>query len=369
MKKLNFTLFLLLSLASRAAIFTVNNNPGGAMYSSLQGAIDAAAYGDTIYVHGSTTSYGDATIIGKKLTVIGPGMEPDVTPSFRATIGNLRILNIDDENSNGCVIMGLNFEGSLRSNTAYANPIVKNLKIVRNRFQNAKLVFDNGIGFISGHLVEGNFFLNSTIDVPSNNPILNCIFINNIMCRNNSNSYFLYGFANCSNVVFDHNVFYSNDNTNSPLFFSTINNVIFKNNVFSKLLNNVTPHNGGANIFNCSFLNNITFNCADNSPWLLGNNANLGGNITNQSPQMVSQTDINNAVGSSLLNFTIATGVANNAGTDGKDLGVLFDTNTYMNWTNGRNSRIPYIRTITINNTTVTQGGTLQLQLTTRRAN
>ena len=52
-----------LSLASFAKVITVNNNinsPG--QYTNLQQAIDSASAGDTIYVHGSATSYGNVNV-------------------------------------------------------------------------------------------------------------------------------------------------------------------------------------------------------------------------------------------------------------------------------------------------------------------
>jgi len=64
MKTLNL-LFLLFCVAHAFAqtTLTVDNSPNsGAMYQSVQAAIDASAVGDTIYIHPSPTSYGNITV-------------------------------------------------------------------------------------------------------------------------------------------------------------------------------------------------------------------------------------------------------------------------------------------------------------------
>lgn len=373
MKTSLFILLLSVAFTSKATILTVNNNPGGAQYTNLQNAINAASQGDTIYLHGSLTSYGDATVNDKKLVFIGPGIEPDVTPNLRASVGLLRIHNQNTTDCNGSVIMGLNILQALEITAGYGQPLVNYIKVIRNRFANSGLMLNGGPGYIVGNLVEGNFFLNSSVNVSGGQGISNCLFINNVFCqdntRNGNTHYILSGFDNTTNVVFDHNVFYNNGMPNVHLFFSKTKYVIFKNNIFSKLRNDWLPYNSSSEILECQFQNNLTFDCTNNTLWNLNDNIDSGGNIANQDPQMGSQTDINNGVGSSLLDFSIVSGVANNAGTDGKDLGVLFDTNTYMNWTNGRNSRLPYIKNMMLDNTTVTQGGTLHVQITTNRSN
>src|SRR5215212_790675 len=74
--------FLCLSLGfcmnMYATIRTVSNYPASlAQYSTIQAAVDASASGDSIYVHGSPTTYASFTITNKRLTVLGPGWAPD----------------------------------------------------------------------------------------------------------------------------------------------------------------------------------------------------------------------------------------------------------------------------------------------------
>lgn len=55
------------------AVWRVNNNEGTSPdFVTLQEAHDSADYGDTLYVEGSTTGYGDA-VITKQLAIFGPG--------------------------------------------------------------------------------------------------------------------------------------------------------------------------------------------------------------------------------------------------------------------------------------------------------
>jgi hypothetical protein len=70
-----------------------------------------------------------------------------------------------------------------------------------------------------------------------------------------------------------------------------------------------------------------------------------------------------------LLDFTIATGPANNTGSDGKDLGLLYDVSGSLNWANGRLSRLPYVYSLIISNPTISAGGSLNIQVEARKSN
>ena len=84
---------------------------------------------------------------------------------------------------------------------------------------------------------------------------------------------------------------------------------------------------------------------------------------------MAAGATANNGTSNPLLDFTIAAGPANNAGTDGKDLGLLYDATGSLNWTNSRNSRLPRIFSMTIANSTITPGGTLNINVEGRKSN
>lgn len=378
MKGFLFSFIFCAAISAQATIRTVNNNPAGlAQFSDLQSAINASASGDSIYVHGSVSSYGNVDVVDKKLTVIGPGMSPDKNgPLLTAMVNLLGFYNINTGNCDGSAIIGLHITGEARiSNNGSGNVgyPVNGVKVIRNKFTNAALVLYAGNGYGSIHMynlyVEGNYFENSTIASASTSYLFtNCTFVNNVFGRTNGFGGSISAMNNCTNVVFDHNLFYGDQATGNRLFDNYANGLTMKNNVFVNMITNNTHPNGSYNIFNVFFQNNITYNCTNNTPWNLGSNLDGGSNIANQDPQMVAQALVNSGTFSPLLDFTIATGPANNAASDGKDLGLLYEETSTMNWAYGRNSRLPYIHSMNVLNSNVPAGGTLNVQINARKA-
>jgi hypothetical protein len=179
--------------------------------------------------------------------------------------------------------------------------------------------------------------------------------------------------TNSVNVRFDHNLFTSNNNSGGASVFMFNNNcrfLTFSNNTFNQT-------NVGNNVSFSTFTNNITNNITLNSsnatsnatPWTVNSNVDGGGNLANTSPGMADQTLVNGASSSPLLNFTIASGPANNSGSDGKDMGLLFDATGSLNWNNSRNSRLPRIFSMNITTPTVTPGGNLSVTVDARKSN
>jgi hypothetical protein len=84
---------------------------------------------------------------------------------------------------------------------------------------------------------------------------------------------------------------------------------------------------------------------------------------------MVDQTAVNGGTNNPLLNFTISSGPADSYGTDGKDLGLLYNPTGILNWTNSRMSRLPFIYSMYISNSSVPAGSTLNVQVEARRNN
>lgn len=378
MKKFIVTILIFTGLSVQATIRTVNNNPAGlAQFSDLQSAINASASGDTVYVHGSVNSYGNVEVIDKKLTIIGPGLSPDKNgPLLTAMVNFIGIYNLNTNNSDGSALIGLHITTEARiSSTGSGNSgyPVNGVKVIRNKFTNATLALYAANPYGSIHMynlyVEGNYFEQSSIASASTSYYFtNCSFVNNVFARTNGFGGSISNMNNCTNVVFDHNLFYGDQATGNRLFDNYASGLTMKNNVFVNMITNNTHPNGSYSIFNIFFQNNITYNCTNNTPWNLGSNLNGGGNIDNQDPQMVAQNAINTGTFNPLLDFSIASGPANNTGTDGKDLGVLFDETSTMNWAYGRNSRLPYIHTMNVLNSSVPAGGTLNVQIQARKA-
>jgi hypothetical protein len=135
------------------------------------------------------------------------------------------------------------------------------------------------------------------------------------------------------------------------------------------LTNNIFVHRDAAlnNSFS-TFNNNLTFSSRVDTPWTVNGNGGVG-NIANQDPQMFNQDSVNAGHDNPLLNFTIAAGPANNTGTDGKDLGLMYNSSGLLNWDFSRMSRLPYIYSMNISNSSIAPGGTLSVQVEARKYN
>ena len=349
----------LLFIASfvNATVRTVSNSPASiAQFNTIQAAIDASSNGDTVYVQGSPVSYAGFTISNKQLVVIGPGWSPDKNLPHLATI-NAQI-SLTGAGTSGTEIQGLTISGGIRIASAGIN----NIRIIRNHFINLTFhILTGGASTFSGYLFEGNWFTQSGINVEPSSTYQNFIIQNNIFHMNDccSANSMTDGFVNSVNVLFNHNLFYGITGANN-VFGSSCRFLLLTNNIFVRR---------NANAVNSTFTNNITFNTTNNSPWTINGNIDGGGNITNQDPQIVDQVVINSGTDNALLDFTIAAGPANNSGTDGKDMGLLYDVTGSLNWTNSRNSRLPRITKMNIVNSTVAVGGSISISLEAKTSN
>lgn len=78
------TFSIIISSTILGSVWRVNNNAGTSPdFMTLEDAHNGADYGDTLYVEGSSTTYGDA-IFTKMLTVIGPGYFLSENPNTQA---------------------------------------------------------------------------------------------------------------------------------------------------------------------------------------------------------------------------------------------------------------------------------------------
>ncbi len=368
MKKLFTLLCIIISFASYATMRTVCNTPTTlAQYNNIQAAVDACnTSGDTIYVIGSPNPYEGFTITDKQITIIGPGWAPNKT--FLATAIISSTVFINGTASSGTELQGFHFiissPYSPSSVTIQNNTVINNIRFIRNKMTGfTSLNWGATAKTYTGYLFEGNYFENSKVsdNSNSNSTFTNFIFQNNIFYGLYDN---INGFTNCVNVLFNHNLFYGPASGTSNVFGTTYpsKGIILNNNIFVRR----DVANGSANN---TFTNNITFNAGNNTPWLSNGNIDAGGNISNQDPQMVGQASVNSGINNPLLDFTIATGPANNSGTDGKDIGLLFDAVGSLNWTSSRTSFLPYIYSMNITNPTIPAGGTLNVVVTAKKDN
>ena len=344
-----------------ATVRTVSNFPANvAQFNDIQSAINASANGDTVYVHGSPNAYSGFTINNIRVIIIGPGWSPNKQLPFNAVVGTC---NMTGTGSSGSEIHGLDFTGTFNIATGGG---IDNIRFIRNRFRCGQAVVFQccSNGTYSGYLFEGNWFENSMIrtDQPTmtfNNFIVqNNLFFENGSCIGGS----LSGFTNASNFLIDHNLFYGNGSSPRDVFASNCRFLVITNNIFIR--RNASSQNSFS-----TFNNNITLNTGSDAPWTVNSNSDGGGNVAGTSPQMVDQAGVDGGTDDPLQNFTIAAGPADNSGSDGKDMGLLYDATGSLNWNNSRASRIPFIFSMNITTPTVAPGGNVSVTVESRRSN
>ncbi|HMP99338.1 MAG TPA: hypothetical protein PKC24_06115 [Cyclobacteriaceae bacterium] len=372
------TLILIISLLAftvQATVRTVSNNPASiAQFNTIQAAIDASADSDTVYVYGSPNTYDAFTILDKRITVIGPGRAPVKNLPLQALINGASLRDSPAGGSpNGSELHGLVFINTvtLSRNQVGGDLPVNNVRVIRCQFNSTV----NWQLSSSGHLFEGNYFL-FQLNFTGTSTYENFLFQNNTFFFNVSSlgsSTQINGLTNSVNVRFDHNLFYSNNNSGGStiaVFGSNCRFLDFSNNIFNQA-------NAGLNVSFSTFTNNLTNNVTLNSanevsnatPWLVSSNVDGGGNISNQNPQLASQTAVDAGTVSNALDLTVTAGPAIDAGSDGKDLGLLFDATGSLNWANSRNARLPRIFSMNITTPTVSPGGNISVTIDARKSN
>lgn len=358
MKKFfSLVVILFAALYANAIIRTVSNSPSTlAQFNTIQAAINASASGDTVYVHGSPTAYAFFTITNKQLVILGPGWSPNKNLPFTANVPGCTITGSSCANTE---MQGMTITSTITINSNHPD----NLRFIRNRFFNLSIQINEGSVTYNGYLFEGNWFDNAQATATAGSVYQNFLFQNNYFFENGTVlGANITGFTFATSVLFNHNLWFGPGAGTRDCFASNCQFLLLTNNIF------VRRDAANQNSFS-TFNNNITFNAGNNTPWLSNSNLNSGGNVANTDPQMVDQASVNGGVNNPLLDFTIAAGSANNAGSDGKDMGLLFDAVGSLNWANSRGSRLPFIFSMNIVNPTIPVGGTLNVQVEARKNN
>ena len=225
MKKFLLFFLLIKISASFAVIRTVSNDINiPAQFTTYDAAYTASAAGDTIYLHGSSTNYIMAgSFIGKAITIIGPGFNPDkqykLPASFSTNI-NITVSNV--------YIYGINN----KTNFISLNAGVTNCTISRCYFGNITM-FNNNTNI----LIEGCCWQTGTVFFFSglNNTLINCV-INRLVfnagtqnCTIDHNTILAFGidFSNLTNSWVSNNLFYPGVSINPA------NNNSFNNNLYA----------------------------------------------------------------------------------------------------------------------------------------
>lgn len=182
MKKLTLTFIILTGIifSVSAKSWRVNNTSGiDTDFKTLASAQDSASAGDTLYIEGSATSYGNFSIT-KKLIIIGPGYfltENDTTQATKqmAILGQVNI------KADGTVVSGL-------YTTGYILNQASNVVITRNYVTevNYGISLAHDVNNIHGVVVSQNF----CVKISKNKDARDVLIFNNIVT-----SYILMGTA------------------------------------------------------------------------------------------------------------------------------------------------------------------------------
>ena len=333
MKKISVILLACcVSLAASAKILTVNNNnnsPG--QYTSPQAAIDSASAGDSIYVHGSATSYGNA-VLKKRLNFFGTGNRPNKANILVSEVGTFYMDSVSGiSGPSGTKIIGFKLTGIVGYSGSGGT---SNILVLRNYFlPGSTLIQITGTGWV----LENNIFPSTLVNINNNT---NTIIRNNIF----NGSYILS--SNQPTVVIANNIFLG---TSPATALSYVSNALIANNIFS----GSSPN--GTSVDNNVFSNNITYKTANN---VLPSGTNIGsGNLTAQDP-MFTNVPINTFNYSYDFSLSAAS-PGKNAGTDGKDVGIYGGVMPFVDMTG--TPAIPQVKSLSILNPVIPVGDSLQV--------
>ena len=311
-----------LAVTSSASILTVSNNansPG--QYTSIQDAIDAATNGDTLYIHGSPTSYGDVHL-NRSLTLIGPGYNPQKDLPLTVNISAFYLDSV--AGIKGCsnsTIMGLTFTYLYTGSSPFR---FDNILVTLNRIAQVNMNPGLSSGLIFSQNVIDHFYAIN--------------YVNNLIIKNNIIYNATAQFTNCQSVLITNNLyFYINPSTNFVIQdFSTIANNIFFH---------VHPNTNFS-----TFNNNLIF-LSGNDVLPYGNNTGTG-NFNGQAPIFVYDNSGDyNGINLSYDYHLTAASPGHNGGTDGTDIGPFGGIDPLVDLTG--TPPVPQIKMFNINNTVV----------------
>lgn len=355
MKKLLLSLTIFGAMFSaKAGVITVSNNPNSpGQYTDLQLAIDDSTPNDTILVHGSATSYGNV-YISWPLTLLGAGYNNPYGENTTVTNIYLERVNAsigaNDTKISGFITSYIYFDpyfsGGNISNQLLENIILERCEIKGDVRFNPTNTFNN----VS---VRNCLFTGTTYFVRfwSSSSYNNVNFDNNIFDGNgqidlSGGDYSTVKFSN--SIFLDGNdaLFYSGSTTPYP-------QIVLENNIFY----GVRPEG----CTNCTFNNNITYQCNNNQLVYAGNINSVGsGNLIGVDPEFENYPFLGGPFDYA-HDYNLQTSSAGiNAGTDGTDIGLYGGS---LPLDIGTNPNIPQMMYVSFpNNSSVEEGGTLDVE-------
>jgi hypothetical protein len=339
MKKYIYLIGLILAVAynSTATIRTLCNMPySPGQFNNFTAAITACVNNDTIYVHGSTTSYGAITINKTGIVVIGTGHNPVKQSPLVSAFTTITI------NSQSCQLIGLTFDNMI----SFSNfTSVKRCKILQPNSGTAGIL---ATGTSLNWIIEGSVFISST----GTNVLLNSSDNSNTTVRNN----IFNGIISANGTLTTLTTFIiANNNFLGPNFLTVqVSNATINNNIFYRSAPQGT-------FIGCAMNNNISFQCTNNNFSAPGSN-----NLVNVNPLFVS-FPLAGALFDYSHNYALAAGSPGIlSGSDGTDRGVFGGFGGKFNMTG--EPGIAEITTFSITSpTSIPPGGTLNINVSSKR--
>lgn len=334
-----------------AAVLTVSNIPNGpGQYSSLGAAQTGANNDDTLLIHGTALNYGDFTLT-KRLVLIGAGYyQNNVITNNYSFINNLRF----NKTANGAKVFGIYsyYIACTGNSTDTINNILIEECLIGQLIDNYSSTINNYIPWTNITIRNCHFDRNA--DGGTNNPDMSFIFSYTNANIRIENCIFD-GYVNGKGLIFNHCLFLM-ASVGQPTF-HTVTNSLIENCMFIRANNGPTFFDY-ANSINNTFNNNLTFRGSGDALPYAGCNGDS--NLVLIDPKFVtaSHTSFFN-ISSDYHLQTISP--AKNAATDGTDIGVYGGVNGFS--TVLEPLMTPIIRQFTINNPTVTPGGTLNINV------
>lgn len=386
-----FSLVLLCSSSSIAAVRTVSNNPQSpGQYTDLQVACNTAAPHDTIYVTGSITSYGTITVT-KPLVLIGSGALPNRDRDVHVHSSKLNFVyfgfsTTDTLSGHGSKIVGFDI-GNLVFLRNQANSLaVGSIRVERNRIMLVNFQWNNSdIPSHAGVIIRNNI-INAVVG--HYNAKLGGVWItNNVFTNINNNTVHISDLGNFTDgiLVIANNIFlngYIYDVNRASIY----NNIFYKsnnngNNLVPLDMPNGNPH---YNVISHNLFYSLSNSYSTSS---IINGSNTGGNnLLNIDPLFVAfdptwdglgsytyQIPTTNFINLNLQSSSPCLGVSS---ADGTQMGIYGGTAPYIEGYPA-NSRfryfrmpdIPVILDMNIKNTAILPNGTLNVELKARKQN
>jgi len=336
----------------QAAFRTVSNTPNfPAQYTSLAAAIAASANDDVILVAGSETSYGSVEL-NKRLTIIGPGYNPN---KQSALVAKITTLTFKAPNStldpSGTLLLGLDVttvRGSISGASAYQR--IQDIVIERCRVGSVEPSFSKN-WTVKNSIIDSSLAGAKPPNVCDGLVVANCIFSGRVSSYDDNDVNAL--ITNCIFI-----------RASDAAFTGAVRNVIFTNNIFY----GASPYHAAHEF--CTWNHNISCFSTNDNFNLSGTNSG-GDNLVGTDPDFVGVVKQAVAFNYTQSFHTNAGSAATGAGTDSTDIGLYggmypWPDGGEVPWETSPMPYIPVVEALNIQNANIPEDGILNVNIRAR---